>query len=100
MEIDEVKLNEFLGKMIGDLGAAANSALAVVGDKLGLYKALAENGGLDSSQLAERTGTHERYVREWLAAQAASGYVEYDAEKESFSMWGYPGSVDRFCLGV
>lgn len=86
MEIDEAKLNEFLGKMIGDLGAAANSALAVVGDKLGLYKALAENGGLDSSQLAERTGTHERYVREWLAAQAASGYVEYDAEKESFSM--------------
>ena len=86
MAVDEAKLNEFLGKMVGDLGAAANSALAVVGDKLGLYKELAENGGLSSAQLAERTGTSERYVREWLAAQAASGYVEYDAENEHFSM--------------
>lgn len=86
MAIDEAKLNEFLGQMVGDLGAAANGALVVIGDKLGLYKALAANGGLSSDQLAERTGTHERYVREWLAAQAASGYVDYDAAGGQFSM--------------
>lgn len=86
MALDEAKLHEFLGKMVGDLGAAANSALVLIGDKLGLYKAIAETGPLSSLQLAEHTGATERYVREWLAAQAASGYIEYDAGKEQFSM--------------
>ena len=86
MSVDETKLNEFLGKMVGDLGAAANGALVVIGDKLGLYKALVKKGGLNSAQLAERTNTNERYVREWLAAQAASGYIEYDSADEGFKM--------------
>ena len=86
MGVDEGKLNELLGKMVGDLGAAVSGALVVVGDRLGLYEALAETGPATSAQLAERTGTTERYVREWLAAQAASGYVEYDAGEQKFEM--------------
>ena len=69
--VDEAKLNDFLGQMIGDLGAAANAPLMVIGDKLGLYKALATAGPLSSADLAAQTGTAERFVREWLAAQAA-----------------------------
>lgn len=84
--LDEVRLHEFLGKMVSDLGAAANASLVLTGDKLGLYRALAEHGPLDSTELATRTGTAERYVREWLATQAASGYVEYQAESETFWM--------------
>ena len=86
MELNEAKLHEFLGKMVQDLGAAATASLVITGDKLGLYKALAANGPVSSDELAKRTGTSERYVREWLAAQAASGYVEYDAAENSFSM--------------
>ncbi len=84
--MDEDKLNEFLGKMVGDLGAAVSAALVLTGDKLGLYKTLAKDGPLSSEKLATRSGTTERYVREWLAAQAASGYVEYDADQNTFSM--------------
>jgi ubiquinone/menaquinone biosynthesis C-methylase UbiE len=84
--MDEAKLHEFLGKMVGDMGAAASAALVITGDKLGLYKALAKDGPLSSGELAKSTGTTERYVREWLAAQAASGYVEYDAGQNKFSM--------------
>lgn len=73
MMLDEAKLHEFMGKMVGDMGAAIGTALVLTGDKLGLYKALAAFGPLTSQQLAERTGTAERYVREWLAAQAAAG---------------------------
>ena len=69
--VDEAKLNDFLGQMIGDLGAAANAPLMVIGDKLGLYRALAASGPLSSAELATQTGTAERFVREWLAAQAA-----------------------------
>lgn len=79
-------LNTMMGKVITDLGAAANGALVILGDRLGLYRALAEAGPSTSSDLATRTGLHERYVREWLATQAASGYVNYDATRESFSM--------------
>ena len=68
---------QFLGKMLTDVRAAMSGALVLIGDKLGLYKALAEHGPLDSVELAERTGTTERYVREWLAAQAAAGYVQF-----------------------
>ena len=77
--MDETRLQQFMEKMIGDLGAAASAALVVTGDRLGLYKAMAEAGPIDSTALAARTGTSERYVREWLAAQAAAGYITYDA---------------------
>ena len=86
MAIDEAKLNALVGKMIGDLGAAAGAALVVVGDKLGLYRAIAEAGPVTPVELAKRTGTAERYVREWLAQQAAAGYVEYDAAAGRYSM--------------
>jgi SAM-dependent methyltransferase len=86
MDVNLDKLNAFMGKMVGDLGAAMNASLMLVGDKLGLYKALAANGPMTSSELAQATGTSERYVREWLATQAASGYVDYDATAGKFSM--------------
>src|SRR5208337_3782342 len=85
MSLDEAKLNEFVGKMVGDMGAAMTAALMIIGDKLGLYKALA-SGPLGSAELAKRTGTTERYVREWLAAQAAAGYVEFDAASERYTL--------------
>ncbi len=84
MTIDENKLNAFLGKVVGDVGAAMSSALVVIGDKLGLYRALAASGPMTPQELATRTETHERYVREWLNAQAASGYVAYDASTGKF----------------
>ena len=86
MELDENKLQKILGKMVVEMGAAANGALILLGDKLGLYKELSANGGLTSEQLAIATGTTERYVKEWLSAQAASGFVEYHLEDETFSM--------------
>ena len=76
--VDQEKLNQFLGKFVGDLGAALHAPTVIVGEKLGLYKALARSGHLTSKELAGITNTKERYVREWLAAQAASGYVSYD----------------------
>jgi 2-polyprenyl-3-methyl-5-hydroxy-6-metoxy-1,4-benzoquinol methylase len=84
--VDQTKLHAFMGKMVGDMATAMSGALVVLGDKLGLYKALAEGGPATSRDLARRTGTTERYVREWLSAQAAAGYVEYDASTQSFSM--------------
>ncbi|KGQ19722.1 Methyltransferase type 12 [Lysobacter dokdonensis DS-58] len=78
MPIDEQRLNTFLGKAVGDLGAAISSTLMLVGDQLGFYKALAKEA-LTPAELAKRTNTHERYVREWLGNQAAGGYVDYDA---------------------
>src|SRR5437588_491959 len=86
MPMDQGKLDEFMGKLLHDMGAAATGALVLVGDKLGLYKALAEAGPLDPAGLADRTGTAERYVREWLAAQAAAGYVEYQPETGKYAM--------------
>jgi len=85
MNVNMDRLNEFVGKMVGDIGAAANTALIRTGDRLGLYKALAR-APMTPTELAQATGTTERYVREWLSAQAASGYVEYDAETKKFSM--------------
>lgn len=79
-------LDQLLSRMVNELGATINAALVVIGDRLGLYQALAAAGPLDSSELAEKTGTAERYVREWLSAQAASGYVEYDPTTSTFSM--------------
>jgi 2-polyprenyl-3-methyl-5-hydroxy-6-metoxy-1,4-benzoquinol methylase len=79
-------LETLIGKVVSDVGAAMNASLTVVGDQLGLYRALAECDGLSPEQLAERTGTQPRYVREWLSAQAASGYVTYTPETERFSL--------------
>ncbi|MBV9522295.1 MAG: class I SAM-dependent methyltransferase [Alphaproteobacteria bacterium] len=86
MAVDAGRLNDFVGKMVGDLGAAATAALVLVGDRLGLFKEMAAAGAITSAELARRTRTHERYVREWLAAQAAAGYVEYDAAAQRYSL--------------
>ena len=86
MEIDQTKLDTFLGKVCGDLGATMFAGLVVLGERLGLYKAMAGAGGLSPAELAHRTGTHERLVREWLNANAASGYVEYDAVTERYAL--------------
>src|ERR1700756_5009885 len=67
----------FVGKFAGDLGAVVAAGNVVVGDRLGLYRALAEAGPSTAAELAARTGTDERYVAEWLAGQAAGGYLEY-----------------------
>ena len=85
MGIDETKLNEFLGKAVGDLGAAMSSTLMLVGDRLGFYKELAK-GALTSTELARRTQTNERYVREWLGNQGAGGYVQFDPASNEWSL--------------
>jgi SAM-dependent methyltransferase len=76
--IDGAKLESFVFRAVDEIGATLNAALVVMGDKLGLYRALAGAGPLTPQELANRTGTAERYVREWLNNQAAGGYVEYD----------------------
>ena len=85
MTVDPAKLEQFLGRMVGDLGAAMSAALVVLGDRLGIYKALTEKPATPK-ELAERTGLTERYLREWLAAQAAAGYVTYDRAAKRFHM--------------
>lgn len=85
MNLDMNKLDSLLGTVVNELGAASNAALVIIGDKLGLFRALSQ-GAATSAELADKTGTHERYVREWLSAQAASGFVDYDAEARKFSM--------------
>ncbi|MCF7223423.1 class I SAM-dependent methyltransferase [Marilutibacter chinensis] len=83
--IDQDRLNQFLGRALGDLGGAMSATLVLVGDQLGLYRALAKEPTTPAG-LARATGTHERYVREWLANQAAGGYVEYDPDSDTYSM--------------
>jgi SAM-dependent methyltransferase len=85
-EPNPAKLNELAGKLVGDLGAAMAGASVLLGDRLGLYKAMARGEPVTSAELAKKTKLHERYVREWLSAQAASGYVDYDADKDEFSL--------------
>jgi SAM-dependent methyltransferase len=82
--IDEAKLNEFMGRFVGDLGAALSAALVVIGDRLGLYRAMGDGEPLTAEELAQRTGTDARYVREWLSNQAAGGYVSYEAAEDAF----------------
>ena len=86
MAIDGNKLQQLMDKMFGDVGAAMGSALVLIGDKFGLYKMLAAEGPLTAAELASKTGTVERYVREWAAQQAAAGYIEYDAKSARFSI--------------
>src|SRR5271169_6519183 len=85
MAIDMDKLNAFIGRFVGDLGAAVGTGMVVIGERLGLYKALAEHP-MTSVELAAKTKTDERYVREWLASQAAGGYITYDGNTEKFSL--------------
>jgi len=75
--LDMTKLNAFVGQFVTDLGAAVHAGMVVIGEQLGLYKALAE-GPMSSKQLAAKTKTDERYLREWLGSQAAGGYITYD----------------------
>ncbi|MBV9050353.1 MAG: class I SAM-dependent methyltransferase [Solirubrobacterales bacterium] len=84
--IDPDRLNALLGQAVVEFGATVNAALVVIGDRLGLYRALAGAGPLTPTELAGRTGTAERYVREWLGAQAASGYVQYDADSGRYGL--------------
>jgi 2-polyprenyl-3-methyl-5-hydroxy-6-metoxy-1,4-benzoquinol methylase len=86
VEVDGDKLMQFVFRAVDEVGATLNTALVVMGDKLGLYRALAGSDGLSPAELAERTGTAERYVREWLNAQAAGGYVEYDPDSGQYRL--------------
>jgi SAM-dependent methyltransferase len=84
--IDEARLEAFVGQAVTDMGAAISGLLLHIGDRLGLYRAMAGAGPMTAAQLAARTGTAERYVREWLGNQAAGGYVSYDAEDGTFEL--------------
>ena len=86
MAVDETKLNAFLGQFVQDLGATVQAGMVVLGHRLGLYRAMAGAGPLSPAELAERTGTAERYVQEWLAAQASAGYLAYDPASGRFSL--------------
>src|SRR5258706_13675567 len=85
-EINEDKMNAFLGKVVTDLGASLSSVLGYIGQKLGLYEALANSNGMTPSELAEKTNTNERYIREWLINQASGDYVHYDPATGKYSM--------------
>ncbi|MGA7626588.1 MAG: class I SAM-dependent methyltransferase [Candidatus Acidiferrales bacterium] len=84
--LNEAKLHQFMMKAVGEMGAAMNTALILVGDKLGLYKAMSGAGPMTSAEVAAKTNTNERYVREWLAAQAAGGFVTYDPAAGQFTL--------------
>lgn len=86
MAIDQHKLNEFLNKAIGDIGAAWSANMVLLGDKLGLYKAMAKLGAVTPAELARTTRTGERYIREWLANQAAGGYVTYEPSSGRYTL--------------
>src|SRR6201998_4350547 len=83
--LDMNKLNAFIGQFVTDLGASVHAGMVVIGEKLGLYKALAARP-MGSAELAAKTETDERYLREWLASQAAGGYVTYDEGSRRFSL--------------
>ena len=84
--IDPDKLNALLGQAVQDMGAAMHAPLIVIGDKLGLYRAMGDGSPVTPAELASRTGTAERYIREWLNANAASKFVEYDASSRKYFM--------------
>lgn len=86
LAVDETKLNAFMGKALADMGAAMNTSLILIGDRLGLYKAMAGAGPMTSEEVATKAGASERYVREWLSAQAAGGYVSFDEASGKFTL--------------
>jgi SAM-dependent methyltransferase len=85
-QVDNDKLMAFIGQVVGELGATVNAGLIVIGDRLGLYRAMAGAGWVSAADVAAKTSTSERYVREWLNAQAAGGFVEYDAATGSYRL--------------
>ncbi len=85
-KIDNAKMEAFLGRFVNDCGATLSTVLAHMGDKLGLYRALSKYGEMNSKELAEKTDTTERYVREWLINQTASGYIDYNSESGKYSL--------------
>ena len=84
--IDQTRLEAFLGTVANEVGAAMNTALVAIGDRLGLYRAMADSRPVSAAELAARTSTHERYVREWLNTQAASGFVTYDPADDRYTL--------------
>jgi len=84
--VDEAKLEAFMGRMVTEMGAAVSAPLVTIGDKLGLYKAMADSRPVTPAELAERTGCRERYLREWLCHHAASGWVTYDPADGTFTL--------------
>ena len=84
--VDPDKLNAFLHQAVGDMGAALHASVVLMGDKLGLFRAMRDGTPVTSQQLSEQTGVRERYVREWLKANAASKYVDYDAATDTYSL--------------
>src|SRR5437763_10667949 len=85
--LDQEKLQQFMGKILSDFGGAASCVLGYIGDKLGLYKAMSDFGKpITSQELANLTSTSERYIREWLANQAAGGYLIYDASAQRYTL--------------
>ena len=86
-KIDEQKLHDFMLKAVGDIASTISAMLVIIGDRLGLYKAMAESGQpITSEELAKKTNTNERLIREWLANQAAGGYITYDASNRKYSL--------------
>ncbi|HEY5796087.1 MAG TPA: class I SAM-dependent methyltransferase [Bosea sp. (in: a-proteobacteria)] len=83
---DPQKLDALVGRLVGDVGVSITGALVVLGDQLGLYKAMADGKPVTSQELAAKTGFKERYIREWLSGQAAAEYIDYDAETDRFSL--------------
>jgi SAM-dependent methyltransferase len=88
--MDETRMMDFVGKAVDDVGALLGGAMVVIGDKLGLYRSMADAGPLTPAELAARTGTAERYVREWLCAQAARGYLTYDGIGDDDGLFSLP----------
>lgn len=86
MAIDQLKLDEFVGRFAGDLGAVLHAATVLMGDQLGIYRAMGDSEPLTAAELAHRTELDERWLREWLSAQAASGYVTYDPDTDRFRL--------------
>jgi SAM-dependent methyltransferase len=86
MQIDEAKLNALMGRMVGEFGALASAPLVLLGDRLGLYKAMAGVGPMTADQLSEKTRLRLRYAQEWLNAQAASGFVEYEPAEQTYTL--------------
>ncbi|MFL6481969.1 MAG: class I SAM-dependent methyltransferase [Nitrososphaera sp.] len=86
MVVDEAKLNEFIEKAVNEWGASMGALLTFVGDRLGLFRAMAGAGALTSEELARKTGTHPRMIREWLAAQAAGGFVTYNPAISAYTL--------------
>ena len=84
--MDEAKLHQFVGQMLGDLGGAFSVALVRIGDQLGLYKTLHAHGPMTAAELAAKAGVNERYLREWAAQQAAPNYISYDPATQKFAL--------------